>query len=1150
MNYNLKRIQTGTHILIGLLFLCFFLRPLSIEGKLVQNFQEKNISIKANKQSIKTIFKQLSQLSGCNILYDEKTIDFLRDKRFSLDMKNKKIEEILENLSGQTGLIFRREGKSISVAVGNRNASVRQKERIIKGTIVDENGESVIGANVTVNGTTIGTVTDFNGEYILKVPENAQLVVSYIGYITQYRKTGSQNTINFTLKEDSKVLSEVVVGYGSQKRKEITGSVASMKMAELPSTGAASVSQLLSGRATGLNTNLASAQPGGKVDLRIRGKATGREPLIVIDGFPVSNFNNASAGQFGAGNTDAILASVNPNDIASIDILKDASATSVYGTRAAGGVILITTKRGRTGKTAVEFDGSIMFSEAYGFPELLNAKDYMLETNRMFKENYMYNHGVGVYGDKIWEDVASGYKPKYSDVEIAAFDHNSGTNWINEIKRTGVVQNYGVNISGGNESTRYFTSLGYYKNQGIIKNNDYSKYIGQINIDQRFGSRITGGISLNLSRIKMNNVPMQDGYGDSSDLFRTAFQYAPIYSVKNEDGDYNLMPNASFLSNPVSLLDINSNTRTDRMLGNIFLTWEIIEGLRLKGIIGADINYSQGNSYIPSTTVAGASENGKAAKVLRTKDDYQAQLLVTYNKTIKEKHELGLMFGTEFVQSNWSGFNAGNQDFTTDNFLWNNLGMGAFKSPQVGSYGGSSETLSYVTRLNYNYDERYFLTANLRIDGSSNFAANHQWGYFPGISAGWDLAREPFMERAYGYLDQLKLRVGYGQTGNDNIGTAFFSYYAPGDKILWGDQVVSSIKLAGLGNPDLKWETQTDFNIGVDFSLFKGRLSGSFEYFNRVISDILGEKQLSSISEVTKLAYNLDSKKQTYGYEFSLYSQNIENHNFKWNTSLTFSYYRDRWLKRDSSWKPDINDSEKAYFDELWYYVADGFFKEGDTFGVNENNEPIKMVPGTVKIKDVDGYLMNDKGQRVLDEGGRPMRKGAPDGKIDKADMVKLGVNAPFTIGMTNSFNYKNFDLGIMVYGKFNTWKTNSMTQLLTETKLLNEQGMNMSYDVKNVWTSEHQDAKYPSVMQNRTKINGGVGDIYLQKAWYIRCGNIDLGYTFSLQKYHIKNLRLYVSLQNPFIITPYKGMDPETDNRAASYPNQRNYALGVQIKF
>lgn len=1110
----------------------------------------QRITIDLQQVKLEKVFSLITDQTGLSVAYSRTVVN--PERIVSVHAKDTKLSDVLNNLFTGTNVAYEIGEKKIYLKARDvADASQgNQKKKRISGTVVDEAGDPVIGANVMVKGTTTGVITDLNGNYALSVPENGQLVISYIGYKSQNIRVGKENVMKVTLQEDSKVLSEVVVmGYGSQKRKEVTGSVASMKMDELPPTGAASVSQMLGGRAAGLDASMVSAQPGGKVKLRIRGTATGREPLIVIDGFPVSSFDNASAGQFAAGNTDAILASINPNDIASIDILKDASATSIYGTRAAGGVILITTKRGRTGKTAVEFNGSMMFSKVYGLPKLLNAQDYMLEANRAYKEDFMYSKGVGVYGNKTWDDVKGDYTPKYSDEQIASFADDPGTNWVDQILRTGMVQNYGVNVSSGNEKTKFFTSFDYYDNKGIIKNNNYKKYTAQINVDQKFGKRVSGGVSLNLSRIQMDNVPLQEGYSEASDILRTAFQYAPIYSVKDQDGNYNLMPSASFLSNPVSLLDISSNTRTDRLLGNVFLSWDIIDGLRLKGVIGADINYSGANSYIPSTTVAGAGANGKAAKALKTKDDYQAQLLATYNKTINDKHELGVLLGTEFIQSNWSGFNAGNQDFITDNFLWNNLAMGAFKTPTVGSYGGKSETLSYIARVNYSFDERYFLTTSLRIDGSSNFSANHQWGYFPGVSAGWDIAREAFMENTNSYLDQLKLRVGYGQTGNDNIGTAFFNYYAPGNKVLWGNQIVSSIKLAGLGNPDLKWETQTDFNLGVDFSFFKGRLNGSFEYFNRVISDILGEKNLSSSSEVTKVAYNLDSKKQTYGYEFSLYSKNIVARDFNWNTSLTFSYYRDRWLKRDSNWKPDINDSSKAYFDELWYYVSDGLFKEGDTFGVNENGDPIAMVPGTVKIKDVDGYLMKD-GQRVLDENGKPMRSGAPDGKIDKADMVRIGVNAPFTIGMTNTFNYKNIDFGFTMYGKFNAWKTNSTAQLLSESKLLNEQGMNMSYDVKNTWSSDNQNARYPSVLQNRTKINGGVGDLYLQKAWYIRFSNIDLGYTFSLKKYQIDNLRLYVSLQNPFIITPYKGMDPETDSRGAAYPNQRNYAFGVQVRF
>lgn len=1107
--------------------------------------QSKDVSVTVKNVTLKQLFDQIEKNTSYRFAYLDNVLPSVSD--VTLSVNNVAITTVLNKILPQRDLVFSQTGNTFSIS---KKAKGNQRKVSVSGVVKDAAGEPVIGANVILQGTTMGTVTDYDGNFTLEVPENSRLKISYIGMSDMLVETKGKDFLNVKMTDDSKALDEVVVvGYGSQKRKEVTGSVSSLKMGELPKTGAASVSQLLGGRAAGLDANMASAQPGGKVNLRIRGKATGRAPLIVIDGFPVSNFDNASAGNYSSGSTDAILASINPNDIESIAVLKDASATSVYGTRAAGGVILITTKRGRTGKSSVEFNGSLTMSEAYGLPKLLNAQDYMLQANRASKEDFMYKKKVGEYGDVSWESVKDQYIPKYSDAQIASFANNKGTDWTNEILRTGMIQNYGVNISGGNDQTKFFSSLGYYDNKGVIKNNEYKKYTAQINIDQKFSSKVNGGISLNLSRISIDNIPLQDGYAGASDLLRTTLQYAPIYSVKDENGNYNTMPNASFLSNPVSLLEVTSNTRTDRMLGNIFLSWDIIDGLRLKGIVGADINYSQANSYLPITTVPGAAANGKADKVLRTKDDYQAQLLATYNKTIKEYHEVGLLFGTEFVQSNWSGFNAGNQNFTTDSFLWNNLGMGAFKSPNVGSYGGKSETLSYIGRVNYSFNERYFFTTNLRIDGSSNFAANHQWGFFPGISVGWDIAHEPFMHKMNGWLDQMKFRVGYGKTGNDNIGTAFFNYYAPGDKILWGDQIISSVKLAGLGNPNLKWETQTDLNVGVDFSFFQNRLSGSFEYFNRVISDILGKRKLSSASEVTEIAYNMDSKKQTYGYELSLFSRNITTKDFSWNTNLTFSYYRDKWLKRDATWKPDINDHEKAYFDELWYYEADGFFKKGDTFGVNDQGVPIEMVPGTVRLKDRDGYLMKD-GKRVLDANGKPMRTGAPDGKIDNADQVRVGVNAPFTIGMTNSFTYKHFDLNISLYGKFNTWKVNSTQQLLTESKLLNEQGLNMSYDVLNAWSSDNQNAKYPSVLQNRSKIGGNVGDIYLQKAWYIRISNIDLGYTFLLNKYNIENLRLYVSLQNPILISPYKGMDPETDGRAASFPNQRNYAFGVQFKF
>lgn len=1144
--WTLKKI-----ILVMKLFVFWLFCSLGIVQAADSYAQNIKISLDMKNETVANVLDEIANMSDFDFFYNSTQFDL--NRKVSITVRDKNVMEVLDDLFDGTDVKYTVLDKKIilSTELGGQQ---KKQVKTVSGVVKDENGDLIIGANIFVKGSSgNGVITDVDGRYRIALDDpKSILVFSYLGMKSQEIVVGNKSVIDVVLQTDTKLLDEVVVlGYGGQKRKEITGAIASVKVDELPATGAASVTSMLSGKAPGLYTFIASAQPGGRVNLRIRGEASGRSPLIVIDGFPVSGFDNSSAGQFSGGQTESVMASINPDDIESIDILKDASATSIYGSKAAGGVILITTKRGRSGKAQVEFNSSITFSDVYGMPTMLNARDYMIMSNKVLKERFLYDNNVGVYGDVEWEEVKNNFKPRYSEEEIAKFENNPGTNWLDEITRIGIIQNYSVNVTGGSDKTKFMASLGYYDNEGVIKNNSYTKYTAQVNVDQKFNSKVSGGITLNMSRIDMSNIPLDGQAGDLSDIFRAAYTYAPTCPVKDENGDWALMQGAATLSNPVSLLESKNIAQTDHLRGNAFLTWNVIDGLQLKGLVGADIYYGQANHYLPSTVLAGASTGGKAAKNLNTKNDYQVQLLATYNKSYK-KHSFSAMLGTEFIQSNWSGFAAGNTNFVTDNFLWNNLGMGADKLPSVSSYGGKSEALSYISRLAYNYGERYFVTANFRVDGSSNFAANHQWGYFPGISVAWDISREPFMDLTDNYLDQLKLRIGFGQTGNDNIGSAFFNYYAPGPKVLWGDRIVSSISLAGLGNPDLKWETQTDFNVGFDFSFFNGRLYGTFEYFNRVISDLLGWRNLSSVNEVTGMSCNLDAKKQTYGYEFSLNSQNVKSKNFTWNTSMTFSYYRDRWLKRDANWKPGINDSEKAYFGELWFYQTDGFFKEGDTFGFSDNGEPIKMIPGTVKIKDIDGYLKDANGNRVLDASGRPMKSGKPDNIIDDADKVLVGINSPFTIGLTNSFNYKNFDLSVNLYGSFNRWRWNPTTSMLTNQRIMLDESLNLSTDLKQAWFSDNQEGvKYPSIMQTGSKIAGGdTGDLFLEKAWFIRFNNIDLGYNFSLKSKGIEQLRFYVSLQNPFIITPYSGSDPETNYRDTSYPNQRNYAFGVQMKF
>ena len=1098
----------------------------------------QSIQLPQSELTLAELIQQIEKQSDYLFVYNETEID-VEMKLSSASLKTGDVKSVLHSALTNTSVHYQIENKNI--ILNTRKQQEEKQTILVSGIVLDENGEFLIGANVSVKGSSKGVITNADGEFLINTEPGTVLLISYLGYIPQEISVRNKTNIKVILKEDSKTLEEVVViGYGTLKRREITGSHTSVNMNSIPPVGGATITQFLGGKAAGLTTTLASAQPGGRVNLQIRGGASNRQPLIIVDGFPItSSFSNVSTGEYSAGDTDAVLASINPNDILSIDILKDASATSIYGSKAAGGVILITTKRGTSIKPRVEGTANIGWSYTYNTPELLNATDFMYETNRAIKERFMYDNQIAPYGNKQWGDpTIPEYKDRYLSDDFEAWKGRRGTDWFDEVSQVGMTQNYGANIQGGSQSSKYYASFGYFSQEGVIKNNNYNKFTAQINIDQKFGTKATLGITLHANRTNMDNVPLQDGYAEASDLLRTAYQFPPNLEVKDKNGVYTINKYASFLSNPVSILEISNKTKNDRVIGNIYFAYNLLPGLDLKIRGGTDIYISQGFSYIPTTTIVGEKTRGRADKAFGEKNDYQFQFTANYQKSFLDKHNLTAMFVTEYIQTNRQGTRATGWNFPSDNFFWNYLGLAADR-PNIGSYGSKSEALAYIGRINYSYDEKYFLTANLRVDGSSNFAKNHQWGYFPGISLGWDISREIFMENTRPIINQMKLRMGYGQTGNDNIGTAFSNYYVPGDLIVWGEQIVSSIKLGGLGNPNLKWETQTDFNIGVDFNLWQGKLSGTFDYYNRVVSDILGWKPLLSTGEATGITANLDQKKQTYGFEATLNSQNIRNKDFSWETNLTYTFYRDRWLKRDDSWRPDIYDSEKAYFGELWYHQSDGLVQEGETLPYTTG-----AIPGTIKFKDIDGYLKDENGNLVLDEKGIPKRLGKPDGILDNADKVRIGVNTPFTLGLTNTFRYKDFDLNISMYGVFNRWMTNATYSLLTDVTNL-EQGLNQMVDVKDRWNSDNKQGTLPSSLQ---RFSGyGIGDYYLQKAWFIRVSNIDLGYRIPLKT---GSLRLFATLQNPILITPYKGLDPESDSRAASYPNQRTYSVGFQFSY
>ena len=1034
--------------------------------------------------------------------------------------------------------------------------AINSQQHEIKGRVSDSNGEPLLGANILEKGTTNGAQTDFDGDFKLSVANaNAVLVVSYIGYTTKEVPVNGQINMDVSLTETASALDEVVlVGYGTKSKRSVTSAISSIDMASTEAIPASSISQTLSGKAAGLNVNFNSAQPGGNITFQIRGGATGRSPLIVIDGMPTSDFSASSSGTFGNGSIDANLGTLNPADIESIDILKDASATAIYGSKAAGGVILITTKQGKKfgekGYT-VDLNASTGIQKFYEIPNMLNAVDYMTETNRVRKEEWLYQSRDGVYSTvpKPGNWSAPGaLTPYYSDAVINEFRDGTrrGTDFVNEVTRAGSIKDVNLSISGNNKNTRFYSSFNAYDQKGIIKNNDLSKFNGRVNVNQNFGEKLSMGINLSFSQINSNNVQIGNGGEyENSGILLSALQFDPTLPIRNADGEFQINTRQSNFPNPVSYLDISNETKVERFLNTAFLKYDILPDLFVKAQVGFDRSQSRSYGYLPTSTIAGKSYNGRADRGENMNSNYQFQFLANYNKTFNDSHHVSALLGTEYMKYKWEGMGITATNFPYDGVLWNNLALGANR-PSVYSNGGSSETSSYFSQLSYDYDYKYFIAANFRVDGSANFSPEDQYGFFPGVSVGWDISREEFMNSTENWLDQLKLRAGYGETGNDNIGSAFSDWYAPGANTMWGGAVISGVRLAGLGNPNLKWEKQVDVNVGIDFSLFNYRVVGSVEYFNRVVSRILGERNLISSNPVNKIFYNLDAEKQTYGTELTLNTKNIVGKDFTWNSLTTFTYYRDRWLKRDPSTVLGINQTEKQFFGELWYYQSDGLVQPGST-------DPLNNIPGTVKINDTNGYLLDGNGDRVVDANGKPQYSGNPDGKIDAADLVKVGVNTPYTVGFINNFKYKNFDLSIDTYGVFNRWKVNETKSVLggPSAYRIVSIGSNLLEETKDRWNSDNQESTGVSALQGYAKY--GAGDYFLEKAWFIRVRNISLGYTLPsglLDNLNITKLRVYGNVLNPFLFTPYTGMDPETDSYIAAYPNQRTFSLGLQLQF
>lgn len=877
----------------------------------------------------------------------------------------------------------------------------------------------------------------------------------------------------------------------------------------------------------------------------MRGAASvsaGNDPLIIVDGFPVSSAS-VSAGDYDTGSADNILGSINPNDIESIEVLKDASSTAIYGARAGNGVIIITTKHGKTGAPKITYSATVTGQTIAKKYETLDAREFMEQSNRYSRESWLKDNKIGIYGGRSESEASKPYTPYYTQDEINNPVNN--TDWFDLVTRNGFQTQHNLSMNGGSDWTKYLVSLNYFKQNGVVKNSDMERYTGRVNLDQKISNKVKTGINLTISRTNNNDVPLGAGQNEWASLLVSASQFNPLISVKDENGDYALNSQVAFLPNPVSLLEVTNKTTKERLLATAFVEYNPIKELTLKANFGVDRNYQKHRVYMPKTTLYGAKKNGKADIAQYDKSDYLMEFTANYSKQFGD-HSLTALAGYSFQRFTDEYLYAGNSNFLIDGFLYNNLGAGSFEKPTVGSSASKSEMASFFGRVNYSYLGRYLMTATLRADGASNFAKNHRWGYFPSVALGWRFTEEKFMKNLK-MLSNGKLRLSWGQTGNSNIGNRAVSYYSTGYTNGFGGTETTGVYLAQMGNPDLKWETTSEWNIGIDLGFLDNRINVTAEYYNKVVSDLLSTRSLMSFQEVTSIAANI-GKTQSQGFELTVNTVNVNTGKFNWTTDLTFSFYRDKWKERDPNWKPSAYSEYNSPIRYLYGYLSDGLIQEGETVDWMPGS-----IPGQVKIKDINGYVYNEDGSVKVDEHGIPLKTGKPDGKLDDADKVIYGNSDPgYLAGLNNTIRWGNFDFNIYFYGQFNVLNSGSYQDLWPiDANVKNlYRGYNMPTSIKEIWSSDNPTGTRPSYFQSES--TWGIGDYYLQRSWFVRCRNITLGYTIPSSSLRgvLSSVRVYADVNNLFTITPYKGLDLETDNNSWAYPNVRSFTIGVDITF
>lgn len=1034
-------------------------------------------------------------------------------------------------------------------------ATAYAASKTVKGKVTDIEGYGIVGVNVVEKGTTNGVITDVEGRYVLNLTtENPVLSFSFIGYISQEHPVGNRTVIDLVLKEDVKALDEViVVGYGTQKKKDLTGSIASITNEDLGKSPSLSFDQALQGKVAGVQITQTSGAPGGNVNIVVRGISSitgGNTPLYVVDGFPIgtggggSNLggmveNSYSSSGMANSTTERInpLSTINPSDIESIEILKDASATAIYGSRGANGVVLITTKRGKIGKTTVNVNASFGLQQVAHKMKLMNPRQYA-EIVAEGRDNAWVYAGGNASDPNDVRTSNAWVRPEFRNPESLPLE---GTDWQDEIFRLAPVQNYQLSATGGTENIRYMVSLGYFNQNGIMIGSDYQRFNIRSNIEAQLTNRLKLGSTLSGS-YGYGDFARAEGHLGLRGMIQCALAINPMLPVYKEDGSYNSEmgdPLGAPVENPLYINQEFSDKRDMKeFMTNNYLDLEIIKGLNLRTSIGVSFNLNQTKLWKSSKIgmYVDPSSPATAAAIDKKGFNWLNENTLTFKRLFNRVHDLNVVGGFTIQKDTYNQLSAGATDFPTDYIHY--LSAGTINS---GTHLKSEWSMvSLLARANYVYDGKYMITATVRRDGSSRFGAQHRWGTFPSVSVGYRLSEEKFMKNIRS-ISNLKLRLSYGVAGNNAIGNYSHIALLNISNYVDANTILPGLAPATLANDALTWEKSKQTNIGLDFGLFNDRISFVADLYYNLKTDLLLNVQLPAASGFGSSMQNI-GEVENKGIEFSLNTINVDTKDFRWSTSFNISSNKNkvRKLATESARIIDgVHITEVGQPISSFYLMhATGVFRDEEDIKNNPVQHP-NVQPGDLKFEDVDG-----------------------NGRITTADKTIVGSPFPdFTWGLGNEFRYKNLSLSVFLNGS----QGNKIYFSAGET-LLNSAGVQNQLEmVDRRWKSETNpgDGIVPRAIRNDYALGMTSSSRYLFDASYVRIKDITLSYDFpavGLQKIGIKGLNAYFNVSNVYTFTDYPGFDPEASQAGdqitktgidgGTYPTPRTYTVGLKLAF